>query len=47
MYIVDFGEYNAMTVEEIKPLPWRFWKLPFQAFKCKLHGKVFNFFNNH
>ncbi|CAG2245870.1 TDRD1_4_6_7 [Mytilus edulis] len=38
VYIVDFGEYNAMTVEEIKPLPWRFWKLPFQAFKCKLHG---------
>lgn len=38
VYIVDFGEYNAMAVEEIKPLPWRFWKLPFQAFKCKLHG---------
>ena len=38
VYIVDFGEYNTMIFEEIKPLPWKFWQLPFQAFKCKLHG---------
>ena len=42
VYIVDFGEYNAMALEEIKPLPWKFWDLPFQAFKCKLHGKEYH-----
>ncbi|KAJ8306757.1 hypothetical protein KUTeg_015694 [Tegillarca granosa] len=36
VYNVDYGEYNAMTLDEIKPLPWRFWKLPQQAFKGKL-----------
>ncbi|KAL5013682.1 hypothetical protein ScPMuIL_007952 [Solemya velum] len=42
VYLVDFGEYTVMSLDELQPLPSKFWQLPFLAFKCKLSGIISN-----
>ena len=42
MYLADFGEFNWMTIDEIKLLPFCFTKLPQLAIKGKLYGKWFS-----
>ncbi|XP_062599955.1 tudor domain-containing protein 7-like, partial [Saccostrea cucullata] len=38
VYLVDWGEFTLLNLEEIKPLPICFTKLPQLAFKGKLYG---------
>lgn len=36
VYYPDLGEFNVVDTSELRPLPLKFWSLPFQAFKAKL-----------
>lgn len=37
----DYGQFNLIKIDDIQPLPLEFWELPYQALRCKLHGKVY------
>ncbi|KAL3890205.1 hypothetical protein ACJMK2_002497 [Sinanodonta woodiana] len=38
VYLVDMGRYSVVSLEELQPLPWKFWKIPMQAFTARLGG---------
>ena len=40
VYLVDIGEFSVLMLDEVQPLPWTFWKLPFQAITAKLGCKL-------
>lgn len=36
----DYGHFNLIKIDDIRPLPLEFWKLPYLALRCKLHGII-------
>jgi hypothetical protein len=38
IYFCDYGDYRAVSLENLQPLPSQFYELPYQAIKAKLFG---------